>query len=89
MLFRHSYQRITDSRDGLEEADPFGDFELLFGAAKLDLKILEVPIRYRERVYGSTNISRFRHGWLLLKMTALAFKRKLLPSMSPKRNYKI
>jgi hypothetical protein len=55
--------------------DPFGDFDLIFGAAKLDLKIVEVPIRYRERTYGSTQISRFRHGWLLLKMSAFALRR--------------
>ena len=78
VLFRDAYQRIAANRDRLDEVDPFGDFELLFGAARLDLKILEVPIRYRERVYGSTNISRFRHGWLLLKITVFAFKMKML-----------
>ncbi|MCP4605288.1 MAG: glycosyl transferase, partial [Proteobacteria bacterium] len=55
--------------------DPFGDFDLLFGAAKLNLKIREIPIRYRNREYGEIKISRFRHGLLLLKMSALAFKR--------------
>ena len=55
--------------------DPFGDFDLLFGAARLNLKILEVPIRYRARRYGETNISRWKHGWLLLRMVAFAAKR--------------
>jgi len=50
-----------------------GDFDLLFGASKLNLKIVEVPIRYQERTYGETNIRRFAHGWLLLKMTVYAF----------------
>ena len=52
--------------------DPFGDFDLLFGAAKLGLEIVELPIRYRERTYGETNIQRWRHGWLLLKMCVFA-----------------
>ncbi|MSR76448.1 MAG: glycosyl transferase, partial [Candidatus Ryanbacteria bacterium] len=52
--------------------DPFGDFDLLFGAAKLNLKIVEIPIRYQARTYGATNIQRWRHGWLLLKMTFFA-----------------
>ncbi|MBI2075594.1 MAG: glycosyltransferase [Candidatus Harrisonbacteria bacterium] len=52
--------------------DPFGDFDLLFGAAKLGLKIIDLPIRYAARTYGSTNISRWKHGWLLLKMTAFS-----------------
>ena len=55
--------------------DPFGDFDLLFGAARLNLKILDLPIRYRERTYGSTNIKRWSHGWLLLRMVMFAAKR--------------
>jgi hypothetical protein len=51
--------------------DPFGDFDLLFGAARLYAKIADVPIRYRERVYGETNIQRFRHGLLLFRMLAI------------------
>ena len=59
--------------------DPFGDFDLIFGAAKLDLKIVDLPIRYRERVYGDTNIHRWSHGWLLLRMTALAYRKRETP----------
>ncbi|MCU0608428.1 MAG: hypothetical protein MUF22_01505, partial [Chitinispirillaceae bacterium] len=55
--------------------DPFGDFELIFGAARQNLKILEIPFRYRERTYGTTNISRFSHGWLLLKMCMFALRK--------------
>lgn len=43
--------------------------------ARLNLKIMEVPIRYRERSYGRTNISRWRHGWLLLRMVLFAVRR--------------
>jgi len=50
------------------EFDPFGDFDLIFGSVKLNLKIVEIPIKYKARSYGRTNISRFKHGWLLLKM---------------------
>ena len=53
--------------------DPFGDFDLIFGAAKLNLKIVEVPVRYAGRIYGETQISRFRHGWLLLRMVGFAY----------------
>ena len=75
VLRRSDYQKITASRSYFGEFDPFGDFDLIFGAAKLNLKIAEIPIRYRERTYGQTNISRFRHGWLLLKMTLIAAKK--------------
>ncbi len=68
VLWREDYLKIQSGRKYFGEFDPFGDFDLLFGAVKLNLKILEIPIRYRERTYGSTQISRFRHGVLLLKM---------------------
>ncbi len=74
-LFRKDYERLAANRSYFGEFDPFGDFDLIFGAVKLNLKIVEVPIRYRERTYGSTNISRFRHGWLLLKMTLFAYRK--------------
>lgn len=57
------------------ESDPFGDFELIFGAIGNNLKVIEIPVRYKERDYGSTNISRFRHGLMLLKMTFMAYKK--------------
>jgi ubiquinone/menaquinone biosynthesis C-methylase UbiE len=75
VLWKKDYKRIADNRSYFGDFDPFGDFDLLFGAAKLNLKILEVPIRYRARRYGETNISRWSHGWLLLKMVAFAAKR--------------
>lgn len=75
VLFRKDYERIAANRAYFGEFDPFGDFDLLFGASKLNLKIIEVPIRYQERTYGTTNISRFQHGWLLLKMTLYGFLR--------------
>lgn len=75
VLFRDDYLRIVANRDYFGEFDPFGDFDLLFGASKLNLKILEVPIRYQDRTYGTTNIHRFAHGWLLLKMTVYGFFR--------------
>ena len=76
VLYRDDYERIARNRAYFGDFDPFGDFDLLFGAARLSLRIVEVPIRYRQRTYGETNISRFTHGWLLLKMS-LAAARKL------------
>jgi len=75
VLFRHDYERIAAARGFFGEFDPFGDFDLLFGAAKQNLKIVELPIRYRARTYGETKISRFREGTILGRMTWLAFNR--------------
>jgi len=75
VLFREDYERLVKNRGYFGDFDPFGDFDLLFGASKLNLKIVEMPIRYRDRQYGSTNIRRFAHGWLLLKMTVFGFFR--------------
>jgi glycosyltransferase involved in cell wall biosynthesis len=74
-LWADDYRRIAAGRSHFGEFDPFGDFDLLFGAARLHLKIRDVPVHYKERVYGSTNISRFRHGVLLLRMTSVAARR--------------
>ncbi|NPA94111.1 MAG: glycosyltransferase [Thermodesulfobacteria bacterium] len=71
VLWREDYDKISQARAYFGRIDPFGDFDLLFGAVKLARKIVEVPIRYRERAYGTTNISRFRHGVLLLRMVWL------------------
>ncbi len=75
VMFRKDYIKLTKNRKYFGEFDPFGDFDLLFGAHKLNLKIVEVPIRYRERTYGSTNISRFKHGIILLRMCAFASRK--------------
>jgi SAM-dependent methyltransferase len=75
VLSRRDYEMIAANRSYFGDFDPFGDFDLLFGAAKYNLKILDLPIRYRERVYGETNIQRWRHGMLLLRMVVLALFR--------------
>jgi hypothetical protein len=66
---------LVTNRKFFGDFDPFGDFDLIFGAYKLNLKIVEVPIRYKERKYGTTNISRFRHGLILLKMCVFAARK--------------
>ena len=75
VIWRKDYERLAADRAYFGNFDPFGDFDLLFGAAKLKLKILEIPVRYHERRYGETNISRWHHGFLLLKMVIFAAKR--------------
>jgi hypothetical protein len=75
VLFRQDYEKIAKNRAYFGDFDPFGDFDLLFGAAKLNLRILDLPIRYRARTYGDTNIHRWRHGWLLLGMVFFAARR--------------
>jgi SAM-dependent methyltransferase len=72
VLWKRDYERIAANRAYFGDFDPFGDFDLLFGAAKLNLRIVDVPIRYRERKYGATNIQRWRHGWMLLNMVLFA-----------------
>jgi len=74
-LFRKDYEYLKNGRAFFGDFDPFGDFDLIFGASKLNLKIIEIPIRYRDRTYGTTNISRFRHGLMLLKMCLFAAKK--------------
>jgi glycosyltransferase involved in cell wall biosynthesis len=75
MIRKSDYEIIAANRSYFGDFDPFGDFDLIFGAVKQNLKVVEVPVRYRARTYGETNISRFRHGWLLLKMSWIAFKK--------------
>mgnify|MGYP001444992092 FL=1 len=75
VLSRANYEKIEKNRAYFGDFDPFGDFDLLFGAAKLNLKIVEMPIRYRERRYGETNIDRWRHGMILLRMVLFAMRR--------------
>lgn len=68
VLFKRDYDKIVINRKYFGEFDPFGDFDLIFGADKINLKIADIPIRYQERLYGDTNIKRWSHGWLLLRM---------------------
>ena len=75
MLLRSDYERLLRRIAELGDFDPFGDFNLLFGASLLDLRIRDLPVRYKDRTYGATNISRFTHGWLLLRMTWFALWR--------------
>ena len=75
VLFRKDYLMIAKNRKFFGDFDPFGDYDLIFGASRLNLKIVEVPIRYKERTYGKTNISRFRHGLLLLQMVLFAARK--------------
>jgi len=75
VISRKNYERLAAGRGYFGDFDPFGDFDLLFGASKLNLKITEVPIRYRAREYGETQISRFRHGLLLLRMCWFAMRK--------------
>jgi len=75
VISRNNYLKLIDNRSYFGEFDPFGDFDLIFGATKLALKIVEIPIRYRERTYGSTNISRWKHGMILLRMLFFAMRK--------------
>lgn len=75
VLLRADYEKIAANRAYFGDFDPFGDFDLLFGADRLNLKIADIPIRYRDRTYGSTNIQRWRHGWLLWRMVFFAARK--------------
>lgn len=75
VIFREDYYRLVKNQSYFGNFDPFGDYDLIFGAHKLNHKIVEIPIRYKERTYGSTNISRFRHGIVLLRMCFFAARK--------------
>ncbi|MBI3151546.1 MAG: glycosyltransferase [Chloroflexi bacterium] len=75
VMWKKDYEQIAANRSYFGDFDPFGDFDLIFGAAKLNRKIVDLPIRYRERTYGTTNISRWKHGILLFRMVAFAARR--------------
>jgi len=75
VLFRSDYEKIAAQRSFFGDFDPFGDFDLIFGASKLNLKLVELPIHYKERKYGSSNISRFRHGIVLFKMLYIGIEK--------------
>ena len=75
VLWKKDYHKISANRSYFGDFDPFGDFDLIFGAAKLNLKIQDLPVRYKERFYGTTNIKRWKHGWILLRMVLFAAKK--------------
>jgi hypothetical protein len=75
VMTRANYERVAANRPYFGEFDPFGDFDLIFGAAKLNLKMVDLPVRYRERRYGDTNIDRWRHGLVLLRMVLFSLFR--------------
>lgn len=75
VIRRHNYEELARNRAYFGDFDPFGDYDLIFGASKLNLKIVEIPVRYADRTYGETQISRFRHGLLLLRMVIFAFRK--------------
>jgi SAM-dependent methyltransferase len=75
VVWRRDWQTILDNRDYFGDFDPYGDFDLLFGAARLNLKIVDLPVRYRERTYGTTNINRWAGGWLLSRMVMVAARK--------------
>ncbi len=75
VIFRNDYNKLVSNQKFFGDFDPFGDFDLIFGAYKLNLRIVEIPIRYRQRTYGSTNISRFRNGIVLLRMCIFAARK--------------
>jgi len=75
VILRKDYEILARERSYFGDFDPFGDFDLIFGAAKQNLKIIETPIHYKARTFGETQISRFRDGWLLLKMVWFAYRK--------------
>ena len=75
VLKKNDYIKIKNNRSYFGDFDPFGDFDLIFGSSKIGLKIIDIPVRYQNRKYGKTQISRFTHGWLLVKMTLFALRK--------------
>jgi hypothetical protein len=75
VLLKEEYGKIEAGRSYFGDFDPFGDFDLLFGAARQGLRIVEMPVRYRRRVTGESKVRVFQHGWLLIRMCVFGFRR--------------
>ncbi len=75
VLFKSDYLRMKKEKAYFDAYDPFGDFDLLFCCSKLNLKMIEIPIYYKDRQYGNTQIQRFRNGWQLLKLVWHGYKK--------------
>lgn len=75
VISKRHYEVLKSNRAYFGDFDPFGDFDLIFGAVKQNLKVIEIPIRYANRTYGETQISRFRHGLMLLRMVLFAYRK--------------
>lgn len=75
VLSHRYYKKIAQHRSFFGDFDPFGDFDLIFGASRLGLKIVEIPVGYKERTYGTTNIQRWKHGFILLRMVIFAARK--------------
>ena len=75
VLSADHYRELKKGREYFGDFDPFGDFDLIFGSSKLNLKMVELPVRYATRSYGSTQISRFKDGVLLTRMVVFAFRK--------------
>jgi ubiquinone/menaquinone biosynthesis C-methylase UbiE len=75
VLRAEDYRKLVAGRSYFGDFDPFGDFDLIFGAAKLSLKIVDIPVRYQPRTYGASNIAHFREGLILLKMCVHASRK--------------
>lgn len=82
VFLKRDYERMKENKEVFGDLDPFGDFEFLLTSARLNLKIIEVPVRYKPRTYGEIKIKRFKHGLLLLKMCLVAFNRLKLMKIS-------
>ncbi|MDQ8203455.1 glycosyltransferase [Pelagicoccus sp. SDUM812003] len=85
MMLRQDYEKLKRRIESFGDFDPFGDFNLLFGSALLHLKIRDIPVRYRDRLYGDTNISRFRHGFILLQMAWFGLRKIKFAGFSKER----
>ena len=72
-ILKRDYDLLYKRWGFLGFTDPFGDFELLYGAARTGLKIGEIPIRYYPRTYGETKTKLLIHGFYLLKMAAKGY----------------
>ncbi|MGH2356149.1 MAG: glycosyltransferase [Chloroflexota bacterium] len=79
VLRKRDYDQLAANRSSFGDFDPFGDFDLLFGAARLGLRIVEVPVRYRRRASGYSKVQVLQHGPLLLRMSVIGFRRLKLP----------
>ena len=74
VLWRRDWPAILGLAKLWGTNDRWGDYDLLFGAAKLHLRIVDLPVHYQERVSSVTKMTRrFHNGFIMLRMCGAAF----------------
>jgi glycosyltransferase involved in cell wall biosynthesis len=76
VFWRDDYERMKSYFGAWGPQDRWGDYDLLFSASKLNLKIVDLPVHYFERLHGTTKMSSvITNGIRMMAMVLVAFKK--------------